>query len=228
MSNWFKKPVNIAITVGAALLAVAVVVLLIWGITRHTEAGLLEVCWVNGEARYVGGSEDDHGPCEGSEELVWPESQIPISVSAITAAGNPVVEASTTGGVLNQAISDINRQVGFELLEFSDGTNPDAEFRLGGALESGPDNPPPGYVRHQKVGNGLRGRGWIRSDVVAVDRTFYLVAQHELLHLVGLAHDDFTLSVMYPITREDWDAETMGTAHVTDHDVGLLRRLYQR
>ena len=88
MSSWFKKPVNIGITVGAAVLAAVVIFLIVWGVTHHTEGEMLQVCWVNGEARYTDDTEGAHGACDRPEELEWPEKQIPISF-AITLKQKP-------------------------------------------------------------------------------------------------------------------------------------------
>lgn len=228
--SWFKKPLNIGITIGAAILAVVAIFLVIWGVTHHTEGESLEVCWVNGSARYVEGSERDHGACEGAEELVWPQEQVPFTLASLTSEGQPLAEDSDEVRALTHAVTDLNRQLGFELYRMGTGLDStDATVRFGGALEGGGDSPPPGYVQHTRVGNNiLRGHVWIRSDVVADMRLLHLVLEHELLHLAGLAHDDFTLSIMYPIARDDWQLEAMSTAHVTDVDRSNLRGLYMR
>ncbi len=124
------------------------------------------------------------------------------------------------------ATDDLNLQVGFTLFRMvARGQASDASVIIQ-ALE-GEDSPPPGRVIHQRTGERLIGAVHIRSDIASVDRTLYLVAEHEYLHLAGLKHDDFTLSVMFPITREDWDLAVMGTAHVTDYDISLLQGLYR-
>jgi hypothetical protein len=230
--SWFRKPVNIVITVLAAVAAALAIVLIAWGVTHHEEGGILEVCWAgDGLAQYVEGSEDDHGPCEGAEELVWPQEQIPLTVAPVSADGQPLASDANEVRVLGQAISDLNSQVGFELFRLGTGLQPsDAEARFGGAFlgGAGEPSPPPGYVAHRHgVSESYRGHVWIRSDVGESSRLLYLVLQHELLHLAGLAHDDFTASIMYPLTRDEWEGGAMSTAHVTDHDVALLRSLYR-
>jgi len=233
--SWFKKPINIGITIGAAILAVVAIVLIVWGVTHHTEGGMLEVCWsADGRAQYVAGSEDDDGPCEGAQEFRWPQEQIPLTLAPVTSEGQLLGADAPQVRVLGQAVTDLNRQVGFELFRVGTGLQPsDAEVRFGGAFLGGPeraDSPPPGHVTHFRLGgtSTYRGHVWIRADVGSVDRLLYLVLEHELLHLAGLAHDDFTASIMYPLTREDWDQEVMSTAHVTDQDRSNLQRLYRR
>jgi len=233
--SWFKKPLNIGITVGAALLAATAIFLIVWGVTHHTEGEMLEVCWSgDGRAQYVEGSEDDHGACEGAQELLWPQEQIPLTLAPVSSEGEPLAADAPEVRVLGQAVADLNRQAGFELFRVGSGLQPtDAEIRFGGAFLGGPEraaSPPPGYVSHVRLGGGpsLRGHAWIRSDVGADDRTLYLVLEHELLHLAGLAHDDFTGSIMFPLTREEWETGVMGTAHMTDLDIGNLQRRYRR
>lgn len=226
--SWFKKPINIGITIGAAVLAVVVIFLIVWGVTHHEEGDLLEVCWVNGEARYVEGSERDHGACEGAEELVWPQEQIPLTLASLTPEGQALGSDSDEVRALTHAVTDLNRQLGFELFRVAGGLqSTDAEVRFGGALE-GESSPPPGYVTHRQMGHMLRGYVWIRSDVVADMRLLHLVLEHELLHLAGLAHDDFTLSIMFPVAHSEWDTDVMSTAHVTDRDKSNLRLRYHR
>jgi len=232
--GWFKKPVNIVITVVAALMAVAAVVLIVWGVTHHEEGGLLEVCWdEDGRAHYIEGIEGETRPCEGPQELVWPHEQIPLTIAPVSAEGEPLGADTPQVRVLGQAITNLNRQVGFELLRLGSGLQPsDAEARFGGALEAGEGgvDHPPGYVSHMRLGGTeqIRASVHIRSDVESADALLHGVLLHELLHVVGLAHDDFRASLMYPRTADDWDAGyAISTAHVTDHDIGLLQR-YRR
>jgi hypothetical protein len=234
MGSWFRKPVNIVITVIAGLMAVAAVVLVIWGVTHHEEGGLLEVCWgEDGRAHYVEGIEGETRPCEGPQELVWPQEQIPLTIAPVSAEGEPLGADTPQVRVLGQAITNLNRQVGFELLRLGSGLQPsDAEVRFGGAFQAGEGgaSPSPGYVSHLRVGGTgqLRAHVYIRSDVESVDALLHGVLLHELLHVVGLEHDDFRLSLMYPRTADDWEAAyAVSTAHVTDYDIGLLRRYRQ-
>lgn len=230
--SWFKKPLNIGITIGAAVLAAVAIFLIVWGVTHHTEGEMLEVCWQpDGLAQYVEGSEDDHGPCEGSEQFRWPQEQIPLTLAPVSSEGQPLAADTSQVRVLGQTITDLNRQVGFELFRLGTGLQPsDAEVRFGGAFPggAGADSPPPGYVAHRNGPGAYRGHVWIRSDVESSERLLFLVLQHELLHLVGLAHDDFTASIMFPLTREEWETGRMSTAHVTDRDISNLQRLYRR
>lgn len=227
MSSWFKKPVNIGITVGAAVLAAVVIFLIVWGVTHHTEGEMLQVCWVNGEARYTDDTEGSSGSCDRPEELAWPEKQIPITVTPTTPDGQVLGEDSDESKALAHAVTDFNRQVGFRLFRMErELGSASAVVRLGGAFRSGGESPPPGHVTHRRVATGLRGHVFVRSDVVADSRLLHVVLLHELGHLAGLAHDDFTLSIMFPLAREEWESGEMSTAHVTDRDKANLRHRY--
>lgn len=227
MSSWFKKPINRAVTAVAIVIAIMALTLLIIGVTHHHEEGLLEVCWVDGDAQYVSGAEFNHGACERPEELRWPIEQIPITVSAFTPEGGPLAKTSDDYRVLDQAIRDINMQLRFELLRMGSKLHTSSGEVWFGTAYAG-ETPPAGFTAHRKLNGHLRGRVFIRADISSHDRTLFGVCKHELLHLVGLKHDDFPLSTMFPIIHEDWNVESMIASIITDHDVGLLQKLYKR
>jgi predicted Zn-dependent protease len=62
--------------------------------------------------------------------------------------------------------------------------------------------------------------------MVGTNRLAYLIAVHELGHVIGLAHDDFESSPMYPVTVDDSGSEVLRTIRVSDSDVRLLRTTY--
>ena len=241
---WLSKTRNKVILVVAAVMFVMAVVGFIIGVTTHREAGLLTVCWdEEGRARYLGDdiegrNEAEAESCEGPTELAWPRDQIPITISSIATLGDGepglFAEDDPRHRVLDAAIRDFNGQVGFTLFRRvpSGTTEPSAWVHFGEGIEAGrhgdaEPTAPPGYVSHRISGDNLDGHVYIRSDVESADRLLYRVLQHELGHLAGLAHDDFTASIMFPVTRDD-TLEEMSTSHVTDSDLALLRRLYRR
>jgi len=241
MSGWFSKPLNKGIAIGAGVLALAVIGLIVFGVVTHSEPVLLEVCWVDGQARYVEGSEVDDGPCEGAEELVWPQSQVPFAVAA-TKDGSETVLASGAAEreALDLAIRDINQQVGCELLRgSSDPLSAAMVAHLGEAVDVLPrrvgsraTKTPIGWANHDRSDSGghpsLRCHLHVRSNVGSL-RGEYLVAHHELLHCLGLAHDpDNPASAIYPFTADDTMWDTMQAARITDADRSRLRSLYCR
>lgn len=235
MSSWFKRPVNIAVTIGAAILMVVVIASLIWGIMHHKEGEILKVCWIQGKAFY---SESAYAKaekvydesCEGFEKLTWPAEQIPITLTPISADGIEMVENESEVRVLKQAVGDLNRQLGFQMFRVVVGLQPaDAEIHFGGAFERGDGaTPPAGHVTHYRLGMSeqLWGLVAIRSDISAIDRSLFHVLEHELLHLAGLAHDEHRSSIMYPYTEDDWMLDKIPIVFITDRDKSLLRDLY--
>lgn len=231
---WFKKPINIGITAGAVVLAAVAIFLVIWGVVHHTEGEMLQVCWSDdGQPGYVDtsqieGGEPHNGSCDRPEELVWPQKQIPITVAATTPDGEELGPDSYEGRALAQAIADFNSQVGFSLLRVErELLSASTVTRFGGAFQARGTSPPPGQVTHRRLAGGeLRAVIYIRSDVVADSRLLHLVLLHEFGHLAGLAHDDFTLSIMFPLSREEWSNGEMSMAHVTDRDKVNLRQRY--
>lgn len=245
MSSWFKKPLNMGIAIGAGVLAVVVIALIVYGVVTHSEPLLLEVCWVDGQARYTDGSTEewyDYGPCAGDEELVWAKKQIPLTVTAIEASSEDVFApgAESRKGI-DAAIRDINSQVGCKLLEPRGIREGSAILaRLGAAVDvarprdrsgpgkagSSPSKSPLGFARHHQLDGGLHCDMSVSSTVGSL-RGEYLVAHHELLHCLGLAHHpDNPSSAMYPFTADDTMWDRMQAARITDGQRARLRELY--
>lgn len=222
--SWFKKPKNIILTVLTAVLFAACAVCLVWAITNHTEKTLMRVCWVNDVAHYQDKEESADCPVE---ELIWPKQQIPIEVIPITSTSQPLAEDTREMEILRHTTSDINAQLGFELLKITKQLHEaDADVQFGILISQ--EQLPPGRTFHMRVGRKIRGFVQIRSDVGTEDRLLFLVLRHELLHLAGLAHDDYPMSVMFPVTAPEWDIANMTTAFISDDDKAALRRLYKQ
>jgi len=234
--NKSKKQKIVIVAVACGVLCCTVIGLLIFGITRHTEGGLVEVCWVGGKAAYVDTNQIEslevmNEPCERPEKLVWPQEQIPLSIFAVSSEGLPLAANTDEMRVLSHAISDLNSELGFELYRLDDVLyqGGDVVVEFGGAIETGSESRKtyPGYIQHTKYStNGyLQCCVYIRSDVVSEDRELYDVIKHELLHVPGLGHDDFPSSIMYYLTPSSWNSDNLGR-RITDHDRSLLRTLY--
>jgi len=240
--SWFSKPLNKGIAIGAGVLVLVVIALIIYGVVTHREPVLLEVCWEGTEARYVEGTEVDNGTCEGAEELVWPQSQLPFSVAA-TKAGSETVLApgASEREALDSAIRDINQQLGCAALRASaDPLSAAMVAHLGEAVDvlprrvggRRPSKAPLGWAYHDRANSSsestLRCHLHVRSNVGSL-RGEYLVAHHEILHCLGLAHDQNNpASAIYPFTDDDTMWERMQAARITDADRARLRSLYCR
>jgi hypothetical protein len=248
--SWFKKPLNIGIAIGAGVLAVVAAVLVIYGVVTHSEPVLLQVCWHNGIAFYddgsveEGGVETNHEPCDRPEELVWPTSQLPLTVAASTPDGILLAPGASQREGVDAAIRDINSQIGFTLFAPIDfGARASVVVQVGAAMDSDRvrgvrevhgrgSRPSLGYAAHHRA-NGEIGVS-LHCDITVYSSTGnlrgdYLVAHHELLHCAGLAHDpDNPASAIYPFTVDDTMWELMQAARITDADRARLRELYRR
>lgn len=240
--SWFSKPLNKGVAIGAGVLALVVIALIIYGVVTHREPVLLEVCWEGSEARYVEGTEVDDGACEGAEELVWPQSQVPFAVAATKAADETVLApGASEREALDSAIRDINQQIGCTVLRASaDPLSAAMVAHLGEAVDvlprrmggRRPSKAPLGWAYHDRTDSrgqlSLRCHLHVRSNVGSL-RGEYLVVHHEILHCLGLAHDPGNpSSAIYPFTEDDTMWETMQAARITDADRARLRSLYCR
>lgn len=219
--TWIKKPLNKAILVGAAILLVAVVTLLIVGITTHQEETSQRLCWENEVAVIVEGQDTT---CEAlTTEARWSKTTIPLHVTPMDPGGGPLPQESSGFREISAAVSELNSQFGFELLTTSPGDT-DIEVQWGVASTPGGHNAPSycEYHGHQ---------GWVTYAVIGIRdvssmRLTHKILLHELGHAIGLGHDDFEDSVMFPITRDD-TMEEMRLDRFTDTDVAYIRSLYE-
>lgn len=211
-----------------ATIAIAAAVLIVYGVATHDEPGLLEVCrGVNGVAVYVDeveGESPQGGACADAAPLRWRRSDVPIGVNVTHGGTEGGAPPSEELRVAELAVRDFNAQVGFELFELDDGTGapPDVSLVLGAPAERGD---PPGECRHW-----LRPDGFASSAAVVVrnvpdDATVFRVLLHELGHVAGLAHDDWTGSIMNRRTISAEAAE-LPPGRLTDADRSELRDLY--
>lgn len=250
--SWFDKKRNIAITVGAGILAILCIISITYAVITHEEPTLLEVCWTDGKAQYMeGATEEDYGVCSRGKELVWPKKQIPLTVAAVAAYSEVVLAPGASGRkALDSAIKDINRQVGCEVLRPTALRN-DASIlaRLGEpvGIYTGGDrkgkgekrgNPPLGFARHTKKQNKEQRRDdsnklhKLHCNLTVYShanniRWQYLVVHHELLHCIGLTHHpDNPSSAMYPFSYDDTMWDRMSVSWITDGQLSALRRLY--
>lgn len=240
--GWFSKKRNIAIAVGAAAFLIVCSALVIYGVLTHSEPDVLAVCWTEGpmpEARYQDSSMIDgellHGSCDQPEELVWPKSQIPLTVS-VTAGYDMVLAVGTKRRhAIDFAVHDINDQLGFTVFQsVSDATGTSVMVHLetmqGVARRSDKEQDsqrnPLGFARHFWRGSRLQCQAVIFSSVGGL-RAEYLVSFHEILHCLGLGHDPYSSSIMYAFTEDDTMGDRMNYSRISDHDRRVLRRLYR-
>lgn len=215
--------------------------LVAYGVATHWEPGLLRVCWTGAgglEARYEDADSVDgqiaNASCDRPEELVWPQSQVPLTVSAVEGNETVLIVGSTRRRAIDAATDDINRQLGFRMLRPVTSVVPaSVVVQVGAAMgvssRTGAGASPLGYARHYRGDRDsrLHCRGTVLSRVSDIS-TQYVVVLHELLHCVGLAHDWSESSVMYPFTRDDIMGHELRFVLISDRDRRRLAKLYNR
>lgn len=195
----FSTKVTIAAALLVLLLALAGIT---YGVATHEEPGLMRACWRAGTVA------DYH--CETGQELTWDRSLIPLSV--VTDGALPETQT---------AIDLINSQVGCDLLEFSDEKDsaPNIFISAESTMSSGTGRG--GATWHVRDSRGMRAR----IDLYGTGELTLRVIVHELGHALGLDHDSFTGSIMYPTQT---DTKGLQFIRLTDPDRETLRDLYCR
>jgi hypothetical protein len=201
------KTRNIVVIVVGVVLSVAALVGVIFGVTTHTEPGLMSVCW------NLDGTADYSHPCANPSDLRWENSRIPL-----------VVDGPAESSELREAVSIVNDQIGCQVLRLSPGAGLTADVNV--ALDQpalvGVDNEG-GSCRHLR---GASGRMFAVVETINVtdptSKTRVLV--HEFGHALGLAHDPFESSIMYP--TQPAQGSDPDFIRFTDSDMHMLHDMY--
>lgn len=181
-----------------AILFVVAGVLVIVGVVTHTEAGLLE----------------------GVPQ--WDRADFPLKVSAESYAAGGALTSDHRGSV-DHVIGLVNGRLDFDVFRWAeDGEDPDVAITIGVPFDSDWDHP---------GGHSEIAHHGPRADLCNVETSntgtgelLGLTLHHELGHCLGLAHDDFEISIMRPEQSPTPDRTI--PPWITDSDRGLLRDLY--
>ncbi len=205
------KPSNIIQIVVGILIFIAALVGVIYGITRPTEGdnGIYRVCTLGSQINY------DSTVCQNPESLLWERERFPLRVST---------GANQADSDLASAISIINFQVGCEVFIF-DGSIPieqaDVSINPYGTMDVELEAFGGSTSHFLDAEWNLRARVEILG--VSNPNMRQRVFVHELGHVLGLMHDDFEASIMFPTQAQTRNIQFI---QFTSGDRKLLRELY--
>ena len=211
----------------------------------------MRVCWTDNKMTWVEGGleEENRGSCAEPEELVWPKSQIPLSVTVEPYAGALPESAPDQ---VQAAVDLVNSQLGYPHLRFrpaedtAGGKDADVRVVYGAPFEGGDGATRAGRAaascsieKHDRPdGAGDVGRAdgdghqplRLHSHINLRDTSdlhlTHRILVHELGHCaLGLDHDPFKASIMYPFRAAD-EGEKMGFLRFTDADREAVQARY--
>ena len=153
-----------------------------------------------------------------ASERYWP--RVPLSVSCMNHDGS-----DRECDVAEEAVRSINLQLGFEMLSWKPNVQMAmVSITMDAPLEVGSEDPG-GHYELEHVGRAAFYRCRASTtNVAGADDLELLAIMHELGHCMGLAHDAFRGSIMYPEQSPTPDGTT--GPRIPDADRAALRERY--
>lgn len=208
--------------IAVAILFIAALIAILFGIFSHKEAGLLNVCWADNRANYTTETEQHKTSCLNPVPLTWPTDHLFVAV----VDNDRVIVDDNRADVIWDSIKVVNAQLHTKLARARQISKAhiiviiDAAYDL--STRAGLLGDVPGYCKHIKSNNKMIAHMAVRPG--SVSEQLY-VASHEFGHCLGLAHDiNNEASVMFPVA--DTDISEVKMILFSDHDISLMRKLY--
>lgn len=166
------KVKHLGMWIAFGVILLAAVVGLVVGITQHSE------------------------PTFREGALVWPSAAFPLGVEAwrYTAEGSYRVDEDAS---VRAAVRQANQRLGFKAFEYPT-QQADIEMTLGAPAEASGDEG--GHAVVVKGEDGSAALCFVQTVNVPPGLDVHVLL-HELGECLGLDHDDYTQSVMYPVAR---------------------------
>jgi hypothetical protein len=214
-----SKSFWISVVVGCVITTLAIVGVVV-GLIYTAPAPVLRVCWEGDRAVY-----SEKAACPDPEELIWAGDQLPISALPLDPDGlHPLPADDQFTLATSSAIKSLNLELRLPLFSLASNQGSVAVREVPYERSMGDDV---GVVQHTRDDNGhLYADVKIRSGLDMP--TLHEVLRHELLHVVGMGHDDYANSTMFPITPEMLLSDRLSTRHVADRTIEAIRARYGR
>lgn len=214
-----SKSFRVSIIIVGVLAVIAIVAIMV-GVLTHKERTLLLTCWEeDGTANYV---EDGTTPsCDHPEEIILPRKQIPMTISVLGMDDEAQSQAFSKS--LASEVQSLNAELSMKLFSMT----PEAGYVLAQEVASEhSQGKARGIATHRR---DPQGNIFVDLKIVSgLDmQTFHEVCRHELLHVAGLAHDDYEESVMFPMVPEFVFSKTLPRRRISDADRDRIQTLYR-
>ena len=204
---------SIICIVGAILL----VAILFFAIT-HKEPSLMGACWTiyNDKERVTLYESNGVKDCP---KITWDKNAIPLIVKGVAYHQDTKNETITA---VETAVRHTNQLLGFDGFSLTTETEADILITIG-VPQDGTFDGPGGHMYHEK--NNSKQKAFIEVYNVVEPILLNKVIVHELLHALGLSHDDWEGSVMYP-SNDSKELTSFKQLWLSDQDKKVLQDLY--
>ncbi len=156
---------------------------------------------------------DEPGLADGVEP--WARDRVPLQVCAESYLDTSEDALEAVEDVA-AVVDDVNARLGFTVFEVA-ASDCDVGVIVGVPAE-------PGWMDPGGDARLEPGFCAVRTSNTGTVEMLALVLEHELGHCLGLGHDDYPASIMYPVASPTPDGQF--PPRISDHDRALLRQLY--